>query len=126
MDIGKIKYEQKKRNNLQKKTRVDNSLKELTVRLNCGPADLATKMKRAVEFLEDGHMVRLTVRLCGREKGRPQFAIDLLNRLCASIADFGKLAHGPPKMVSFHCVVTLSPTSAASNKARAKRSQVPV
>lgn len=123
-DIGKIKYEEKKKKNLKKKIRVDNSLKEITMRLNCGPADLDTKLRKAVEFLEEGHLVRLTVRLYGREKGKPQAAADVLNELVRSLASAGKLSNGPPKINGFTCSVTLAPTPASSQKAAARRKKI--
>lgn len=124
VDIGKIKYEQKKKKNLSKKSRVDNSMKEITMRLNCGPNDLETKMKKGVEFLEDGHLLRLTVRLYGRERGKPQAAVDLLNKLSADISHAGKLSNGPPKINGNMVSITLAPTPASSQKAQARRKKL--
>jgi translation initiation factor IF-3 len=124
VDIGKIKYEEKKKRNLKKMSRVDNSLKEITMRLNCGPGDLETKMKKVIGFLEEGHMVRMTVRLYGREKGKPQIAADLLNRLVETISSSGKLSNGPPKANGFNVSVTLAPTPSSSQKATAKRKKI--
>ncbi len=120
-DVGKIKYEAKKKRSLRKKTQVVNSLKEITMGLNCGPGDLDTKMKKAVEFLEDGHLVKLTVRLRGRQKAKPQMAADLLDRLVQNLTSVGKLANGPPKTNGFMCFVVLAPTPSSSQKASAKR-----
>ena len=121
IDSGKIKYEAKKKRSLRKKTQVVNSLKEITMGLNCGPGDLDTKKKKAVEFLEDGHLVKLTVRLRGRQKAKPQMAADLLNRVVQDLATTGKLANGPPKINGFMCFVVLAPTPSSSQKASAKR-----
>lgn len=124
VNIGKIKYDEKKKKNLSKKARVDNSLKEITMRLNCGPGDLETKLKKGVEFLEEGHLLRLTVRLYGREKGKPQMGVELLSNLCQQIAAAGKLSNGPPKINGFLVSVTLAPTPASSQKAQARRKKL--
>lgn len=124
MDLGKIKYEEKKKKNLSKMSRVDNSLKEITMRLNCGPADLETKLRKVVDFLEEGHIVRMTVRLFGREKTRPQAGVELLSRLVEEISSAGKLSNGPPKINGFNVSVTLAPTPSSSQKAQARRKKI--
>lgn len=80
MDFGKLVYHAKKKKTPSKSS---TSLKEISFSMKIGPHDIETKMKKAREFLEKGHKLRINLILRGRErayadtKGREQ-----LKRLC--------------------------------------------
>lgn len=72
LDYNKYRYQQdKKTRGSQKKTR---ELKEMRLGYAIGEHDLNTKAKRAREFLQDGHFVRLYVQLRGRQNIFPEKA----------------------------------------------------
>ena len=64
----KMIYEQKK---LQKKNKQQaTQIKEIQLSVNIAKHDLETKAKKATEFLEDGHKVKVVLTMKGRELTR--------------------------------------------------------
>lgn len=66
-DFGKMKYEEKKKQQAAKKNQTVQELKELTFRPNTDENDLNHKLEQAKGFLTDGNRVKFTVRFRGRE-----------------------------------------------------------
>jgi translation initiation factor IF-3 len=66
-DLGKMLYEEKKKQQAAKKNQQIQELKELTFRPNTDENDLNHKLEQAKGFLEDGNRVKFTVRFRGRE-----------------------------------------------------------
>ena len=66
-DFGKMKYEEKKKQQAAKKNQVIQELKELTFRPNTDENDLNHKLEQAKGFLTEGNKVKFTVRFRGRE-----------------------------------------------------------
>jgi translation initiation factor IF-3 len=66
LDYGKFKYEEdrKERKNKAKKSQ---EIKEIRLSYNTGPGDLDTKLRQAKRFLEEGHRIKLRLKLVGRE-----------------------------------------------------------
>lgn len=67
MDYGKVLYEKKKKQTEAKKHQKIIQVKEVKIRPKIGEHDYQTKMNRAVEFLEDGMRVKITLFFRGRE-----------------------------------------------------------
>jgi translation initiation factor IF-3 len=67
INYGKMKYEEKKKAQEQKKNQQVQELKEITFRPNTDIGDLEHKLVKAKEFLEEGNRTKLTVRFRGRE-----------------------------------------------------------
>lgn len=66
-DFGKMKYEEKKKQQAAKRNQVVQELKELTFRPNTDSNDLNHKLDQAKEFLEEGNKVKFTIKFRGRE-----------------------------------------------------------
>lgn len=66
LDYGKYKYEEdrKERKNRAKKSQ---EIKEIRLSYNTGQGDLDTKLRQAKRFLEEGHRIKLRLKLVGRE-----------------------------------------------------------
>ena len=62
------KQEQSKKNSKGEKS----ELKEIGLSQFIGDNDLNVKIRKAIEFLEDGHKVKLNLTLKNREKARPE------------------------------------------------------
>lgn len=67
MDFGKFVYGKKKQMNDSKKNQKIITLKELKLRPNIGDQDYWTKLKKAIEFFQDGKKVKFTLQFKGRE-----------------------------------------------------------
>lgn len=67
MDFGKVLYEKKKQQGEAKKHQKVIQVKEVKLRPKIGEHDYMTKMKQAIQFLEDGKRVKITIFFKGRE-----------------------------------------------------------
>jgi len=83
LDYNKFRYEQEKHARQSKKTA--NQLKEMRLSYSIDSHDLATKAKRAKEFLDQGHFVRAFINLRGRQNVFPEKAKEVLNQFMAAV-----------------------------------------
>ncbi len=108
LDIGRYKYEAQKKANEQRKKQKTQEIKEIKMRPNIDDHDYDTKMKKVVEFLEDGDKVKLTMRFRGREMAHGQLGMAVLQRASEQVADLAKIeAH--PRMEGRQMLMVLAP-----------------
>ncbi len=108
LDIGRFKYEAQKKANEQKKRQKTQEIKEIKMRPNIDDHDYDTKMKKVVEFLEDGDKVKVTMRFRGREMANGQLGMAVLQRVQAETGEIAKVeAH--PRMEGRQMLMVLSP-----------------
>ncbi|HEX5774651.1 MAG TPA: translation initiation factor IF-3 [Candidatus Paceibacterota bacterium] len=69
MDYGKFQYELKKRESAARAKAKVSETKEVQIKVGTGENDMRLKAKRAAEWLEEGHRVRMELFLKGRYKG---------------------------------------------------------
>jgi translation initiation factor IF-3 len=74
MDLGKHVYEQRKNQAKQKAKSKSGEVKGIRIGFKIGEHDRQIRVRQAQQFLEEGHKVKLEMRLRGREKGRADFA----------------------------------------------------
>ena len=91
IDYGKFRYEQQKRDKLQKKNQVVSILKEIRFHPNTDVHDFEFKTKHAINFLEDGNKVKATVQFKGREMAYKELGEDLLNRFIEKLEEYSKV-----------------------------------
>ena len=89
MDYGRYRYEQQKKARAKAKTS-GGEQKELRMKPSIEQHDYGTKLRRAKEFLDEGNRVKLTVRFRGRELAHRELGNELLERLVADLAEFGR------------------------------------
>lgn len=87
IDFKKFLYQEKKKEQEAKKGIKKSVVKDLSLSLFIGPADLSRLEKRGKEFLDKGHQLRLNLTLRGREMGKRQMAFDLLKRYITTLGD---------------------------------------
>ena len=106
MDYSKFKYEKKKKEkDLKKKTSV---LKELKFSPDIAENDLAIKAKKAIEFLDEGNKVRVTVQFKGRGivfKDRGEI---LLLKFVTELEDVGTVEQ-LPKLEGKRMIIMINP-----------------
>jgi translation initiation factor IF-3 len=95
VDFGRYKYEQTKREREAKRHQHITEMKELRLRPKTSPHDLEVQAKKAREFLEEGHKVRLLVRFRGREAQHPDIARGQIDQIARAVADIGYIEQGP-------------------------------
>jgi len=119
MDLGKYKYEQTKRDKLQRKHQHVTQLKELRFHPNTDVHDFDFKIRHAKKFLEEGHKVKATVVFKGREITYKEHGEELLKRLAEDLADVAKVDQ-EPKLEGRTMAMIFSPDRAQKKKIEPK------
>jgi translation initiation factor IF-3 len=117
LDYGKAKYDAKKAKAAQKRGSIDASLKEITLGFKTSEHDLLVKAKKAREMLIEGHHVRLTVRLHGRQLGLLAVAKKQLDFLESQLRDISKMTL-EPMLKGKQFTTTLMPLPGVTQRAR--------
>jgi len=87
IDFGKFKYEQQKRDKIQKKNQVVSILKEIRMHPNTDVHDFDFKVKHAVNFLEEGNKVKVSVMFKGREMAYTDLGKKIMEEVQRALAD---------------------------------------
>lgn len=95
LDFGQYKYELTKREKENKRRQRSVTFKEVRLSPKIGSGDFLTKVNRAVEFLEDGDRIKVTVRFRGRELSHPELGRMLLERFSKQVDEHGVVERQP-------------------------------
>jgi translation initiation factor IF-3 len=95
LDFGQYKYELTKREKENKRRQRSVTFKEVRLSPKIGSGDFNTKMHRAVEFLEEGDRIKVTVRFRGRELSHPELGRVLLERFAKLVEEHGVIERTP-------------------------------
>jgi translation initiation factor IF-3 len=95
LDFGQYKYELTKREKEAKRRQRAVEFKEVRLTPKIGTGDFLTKVHRAIEFLEDGDRIKVTVRFRGRELTHPELGRNLLLRFADQIKEHGTVERAP-------------------------------
>jgi translation initiation factor IF-3 len=95
LDFGQYKYELTKRENEAKRKQRSVTFKEVRLTPKIGVGDFDTKVNRAIEFLEDGDRIKVTVRFRGRELTHPEIGRNLIARFIERVKDHGVAERTP-------------------------------
>lgn len=95
LDFGQYKYELTKRDKEAKRRQRSVTFKEVRLTPKIGSGDFDTKVHRAIEFLEDGDRIKVTVRFRGRELTHPELGRSMLSRFTDRIKEHGTPERAP-------------------------------
>jgi translation initiation factor IF-3 len=95
LDFGQYKYELTKRDKENKRRQRAVTFKEVRLTPKIGSGDFETKVHRAIEFLEDGDRIKVTVRFRGRELTHPELGRNMLTRFTERIKEHGTPERAP-------------------------------
>ena len=95
LDFGQYKYELTKREKENKRRQRSVTFKEVRLSPKIGSGDFNTKLHRAIEFLEDGDRIKVTVRFRGRELSHPELGRGLLERFSERVKEHGVIERQP-------------------------------
>lgn len=98
MDYGKLKYEMNKRERSAKQKQHVTKLKEIKLRPRIEEHDYRIKLDRAVDFLEKGFTLKITLTFRGREMARQDLGRQTLQRMVDDLKELGTIAMAPKKM----------------------------
>jgi translation initiation factor IF-3 len=95
LDFGQYKYDLTKREKEAKRKQRSVTFKEVRLSPKIGIGDFDTKVHRAIEFLEDGDRIKVTVRFRGRELTHPELGRNLLAKFVDRVKDHGVAERTP-------------------------------
>src|SRR3954471_10429946 len=95
LDFGQYKYELTKRDKENKRRQRSVTFKEVRLTPKIGSGDFETKVHRAIEFLEEGDRIKVTVRFRGRELTHPELGRNMLTRFTDRIKEHGVAERAP-------------------------------
>lgn len=108
MDFGKYLYEESKRKQAAKKKQKQIHIKEVKFRPGTEIGDYQVKLRKLIEFLEDGDKTKVTMRFRGREMAHRELGLDVLKRVEADLAEYG-VVEQEPKLEGRQMVMVLAP-----------------
>ncbi len=95
LDFGQYKYELTKREKEAKRKQRSVTFKEVRLKPKIGTGDFDTKVRRAIQFLEEGDRIKVAVQFRGRELTHPEIGRTLLTRFSEQIKDHGVVERAP-------------------------------
>ena len=95
LDYGQFKYEQARREKEARRHQRSVDFKEIRLKVKIGRGDFDTKVRRAIQFLEAGDRVKVTVQFRGREVSHAHLGRELLLRFAEQIGENGVLERQP-------------------------------
>ena len=95
LDYGQFKYEQARREKEARRHQRSVDFKEIRLKVKIGKGDFDTKVRRSIEFLEDGDRVKVTVQFRGREVSHAYLGRDLLIRFAEQVGEHAQVERQP-------------------------------
>jgi translation initiation factor IF-3 len=96
LDHGKLKYEEKKKQQINKKKQHVIKLKEIRLRPRIEEHDLMTKLNHGRKFLSEGAKLKITLMFRGRELARIDLGKIVMNRVLEELADVAEVEKDIP------------------------------
>ena len=109
LDYGKYRFEMQKKEKEAKKNQKVIELKEIRLSLNIDTNDFKNKVNQAAKFLQQGHKVKVSIRVRGREMAHTSLGIDVEQRFAQALE--GKaVVDKQPKLEGRSMMMFLSPS----------------
>ncbi len=108
LDFGKFKYEVEKQERKQKAKNKSADLKEIRLSLNIDDNDLNVKIRKAKEFLQKKHKVKVSLMLKGREAMFSDKAREVINSFYSKMDGMAKI-EVPMKRLGKNWQITMAP-----------------
>ena len=94
------------------------------MKVRIGQHDFDISRRRAEEFLADGDKVKVTIRFRGREQERPEFGLELLERLIEALGD-DAVVEQAPAMEGRNMTMVLAPAKKPASGRETERQETP-
>lgn len=91
VDFNKFLYQQEKKKKEEKKKAKTSETKEVRLGPFMSENDLQVVIRRARDFLEEGHKLRLVLKFRGRQIVHPEFGHKIVNKFVKSLEDISKV-----------------------------------
>ena len=109
MDYGKFKFSQSKQKGANKKKQKKTQVKEIKMRPGTDVGDYNIKLKKLIEFLEEGDKTKVTIRFRGREMAHRELGMGMLKRVEIDLEEYGSVEQFP-KMEGRQMIMVIGPT----------------
>ena len=96
VNYGKLKYEEKKKIQINKKKQHVIKVKEIRLRPRIENHDLMTKLNMGKKFLSDGCKLKITLIFRGRELSRIDLGKDVMDRVIQELAEIADIEKDIP------------------------------
>ena len=96
VNYGKLKYEEKKKIQINKKKQHVIKIKEIRLRPRIEDHDLMTKLNMGKKFLSDGCKLKITLIFRGRELSRIDLGKDVMDRVIQELAEVADIEKDIP------------------------------
>lgn len=101
MDYGKFKFDQSKKDKQARKNQSNTKVKEVKFHANVEEHDYQTKLRHMRDFLEEGHRVKVSLMLRGRENAHQDIGFEVVKRVMADCLDIATSDREPQKVGRF-------------------------
>jgi translation initiation factor IF-3 len=91
MDYGKFRYEEAQKAKEARRKSSNVTIKEVKFRPKIGRGDFDTKVRHLIEFIEDGHKVKVTLQFRGREMAHPELGSKILDDVIETVGPIAKV-----------------------------------
>ena len=108
MDFGKYLFEQNKKNQSAKRKQKQVHVKEIKFRPGTDEGDYQIKLRKLVQFLENGDKTKVTLRFRGREMAHKELGAKLLARVREDLDEYGSVEQ-MPQMEGRQMVMVIGP-----------------
>jgi len=124
MDYGKFRFDAAQRAKESRRKTTQAQIKEMKYRVKIGPGDFDTKTRKVLEFLREGHKVKITIMFRGRETAHPHLGKKILDRIADEASSFAKV-EAAPKLDGRNMIMVLAPDRRAQQQQQAKAAKQP-
>ena len=119
MDYGKWRFETAQRAKESRRKTTQVTIKEMKYRVKIGQGDFDTKTRKVLDFLSEGHKVKITIMFRGRETAHPHLGKAILDKIAERGSDIAKV-EAVPKLDGRNMVMVLAPDKRAQQAAKSK------
>ena len=124
MDYGKFRFDANQKAKESRRKTTQTQIKEMKYRVKIGPGDFDTKTRKVLEFLSEGHKVKLTIMFRGRETAHPHLGKKILDEVADRAQGIAKV-EASPKLDGRNMIMVLAPDKRAQQQQQAKARQAP-
>lgn len=108
MDYGKFRFEQNKKAQVARKKQKQIQVKEIKFRPGTEEGDYQVKLRKLMEFLDEGDKAKVTIRFRGREMMHQERGMQLLERVEADLQEISVIEQRP-KLEGRQMVMVFAP-----------------
>jgi len=108
MDFGKYLFEQNKKAQTSKRKQKQVHVKEIKFRPGTDEGDYQVKLRKLVQFLENGDKTKVTLRFRGREMAHQELGANLLARVRGDLEEYA-VVEQMPQMEGRQMIMIMAP-----------------